>query len=399
MSQSNRYLSKIAAVLRRGRPLYPPDRFATVYSEVVGGRPFVRLWFLTRGCTYDRRGLCTMCNYGRGTQLDVAAVVAAVSQQLAALGDTGGTLLLSPSGSMFDELEVPPELRRTLFSLAAASRFDTVLTESRPETVSAGALKETLGILRGKNLSLEMGLESSDAWVSKWCINKGLQRSRVIESLAITHALGVRSTLNVSLGTAFLAPSEAIEDATRTARWALAAGATDVVLFPLLVREWTVLAYLYRTGSYAPTSLWSLVEVLRRLGPESASRVSIAWYRDYAAAEGRNASSMAVLAWPSSCPQCLDQVLGMLDTYRDSNAFDAVLELGEMECPCRAQWLDTVQTAPEGSIRCRVATGYESLGRSVFGDAWWEAHGAAVVAGIPEPDTHLGGGDDGSRAR
>lgn len=380
----NPFLSRVALELRRGRPAYPDDRLVTIHREVVGGRPFVRLWFLTPGCTHDRRGHCTMCNYGVGVGVRWDAVLRSVASELAALSHTAGTLLLSPSGSMFDEREVPADVRRELFGFAACTGFDRVLTESRPESVSADVLAQTIQTLRGKELALEMGLESSDSWVLRWCVNKGLELASLEAALAVAADLEVATTLNVSLGTAFLSSSEALADAVAATRWGLAAGASNVVLFPLLVRRWTVLAHLYDRGRYAPPSLWSLVEALRRLGPTLVPFVSIAWYRDYSASEGGAAASMEVAACPSTCPVCVDDVLAGLDAYRDKQSFAVVEELSRYPCECRTQWQAELTLPDPVLLAHRVRSSYEILGREVLGERWWDRYGGRVIAELPE---------------
>lgn len=380
----NPFLSRVALELRRGRPPFPADQLVTTQREVVSGRPFLRLWFMSPGCTHDRRGHCTMCNYGVGIPVSWDAVVRAVEQALESLGGIGGTLLLSPSGSMFDEREVPAEVRRALFALAADTAFDRVLTESRPESVTADVVAETVEMLCGKQFALELGLESSDPWILRWCVNKGLDLSRLPGALAVAADLGVPATLNVSLGTAFLSSVEAIEDAVATTRWGLTAGASDVVVFPLLVRRWTVLAHLHLHGRHHPPSLWSLVEVLRRLGPDLVQRVSIAWYRDYAELDGGAAASMAVLARPTTCPVCENHVLSRLDEYRASQSFEVIEDLVQFRCACREIWSAELAAAETRPLTERVPAEYEDLGREVLGDAWWQRHGADVLAGVPQ---------------
>jgi radical SAM enzyme (TIGR01210 family) len=379
----NPFLSRVALRLRHGRPAFPSDRLTTIHHEVVGGRPFVRLWFLTEGCTHDRRGHCTMCNYGIGTPVRWDAVVDAVAEDLAVLDGANGTLLLSPSGSMFDEREVPADIRRELFALAARSSFEQVLCESRPESLTEAVVAETTSILPGKQFALEMGLESSDPWVLRWCVNKGLELATLRDALVMAARHGVPTTLNVCVGTAFLTVRESIEDALAAVRWGLGAGASDIVLFPLLVRDWTVLAHLHRQGLYEPPSLWSLVDVLGQLGPDLAPKVSIAWYRDYSEADGGAPASMAVRARPGTCPRCEDAVLGSLDAYRDSQDFAEVAALVGIHCACRIAWLDERAEVPSDPLEQRVGAQYAALGRELLGEAWWERHGVRVLGEIP----------------
>ena len=381
--RGNPFLSRVALMVRAGRPLLPAHPLVTLQSEVVGGRPFVRLWFITMGCSHDRQGHCTMCNYGRGHTAAPAAVEGAVSEAIRSLATTGGTLLMSPSGSMFDDREVAPDLRRALWALARDSAFDRVLTESRAELVNERVVREARSILAGKELAIEIGLESSDPWILRHCVNKGLELDTVDRAIERSRELDVPLTVNVSLGTAFLTPAEAVDDAVATVRWALDAGATDAVVFPLLVRRWTVLGHLFEHGRHEQTSLWALVEVLMRLGPAAASRVSIAWYRNYdAQLTDQPSHPLSVVAAPTTCPRCETVVLRGLDDYRDSGEFATILQLDAHSCPCHDEWRRRVESPAEAPLRDRVRTDYAALAKEVLGETWWRQHGVEVLAAL-----------------
>ena len=118
----------------------------------------------------------------------------------------------------------------------------------------------------------------------------------------------IPSIANVMLGSAFLSPREAIEDTVETVRWAIEQGTDSAVIFPAHVKQWTLLEWLWERGLYSPPSLWSLVEVLARIGSQLASRVSISWYKVYTQeSEGGELNSlddMWYLRSPSTCVVC-----------------------------------------------------------------------------------------------
>lgn len=370
----NPFLSTVCARLRRDRPAFGEGANVTVGHEVVDGVPFVRLWFRTTGCTYDRQGLCTMCNYGAGDELPATIV-----DDLRAAVETAGitaeaTVLVSPSGSMFDPREVPDHVRIEVLRVVAGSPARTVLCETRPETVTRARMEEFASILGDKAGVVELGLESADPWALRWLINKKLDLGTFRSAVGICHDSGLRVLANVSLGTAMLSPSAAIRDAERAVRWAIEAGTDACVVFPLQVREWTLLAWLWRHGRYAPVSLWSLIEVLRAVGREFPGRVSAAWYRDYNAMDDAASASMPILASPATCPECLPSVLEALDGYRDSSDPAVLDRLAGAGCNCRTEWLRSLDDPP-----IDVADTYQAIGRDVLGDAWWSANGDAVL--------------------
>ncbi len=378
-ADKNPFLSTICAHLRRDRLAFGPGGDVTVGRETVDGTPFVRLWFRTTGCTYDKQGQCTMCNYGVGSHLPVTVVDDIRSALATAQVDSATTVLVSPSGSMFDPREVPDQIRAAILEAVAECPAGTVLCETRPETVTRDRMEEFASILGNKAGAIEMGLESADPWVLRWLVNKRLDLDDFRDAIRTCHAAGLRVLVNVTLGTAMLGPAAAIRDAERTVRWAMGEGADACIVFPLQVREWTLLSWLWRQRRYTPVSLWSLVEVLRRTGADFPGRVSTAWYRDYNASDELASVSMPILASPTTCPQCAGPVLEALDRYRDTTDARVLDRLVEVGCPCRADWLRTLDDPPVD-----VAGMYEALGGDILGETWWSAHGAAVLQDLED---------------
>ncbi|MDR0415766.1 MAG: hypothetical protein LBH76_00330 [Propionibacteriaceae bacterium] len=346
--------------------------------ETVDGRAFVRVWFRTEGCAFDKQGLCTMCNYGAGDGVPpdiVDQVRAALAANPVA---AAATVLISPSGSMFDRREVPADLRQALLSVVAQTPAAAVICETRSETVSAAAMRDFKAGLPGKTPVIEMGLESSDPWVLRWCVNKRLDPAEFADAVRVCDQAGVKTLANVALGSAFLSPAAALRDAITTAQWAVDAGVGGCVLFPLHVREWTLLGWLWRQGLYKPPSLWSLIEVLRAVKPRRPGQLSTAWYRDYHEGHPVEKAALPILASPTTCPACVDSVLALLDDFRDSGnvaAFDALLA---DPCACRQEWADGL--GEPGVDLGHVAECYKAIADGLMPERWWDGHGEGLVA-------------------
>src|SRR5438105_2907584 len=112
---ANPFLSKVNTALRRGRPSTPETLNYTVWSGPGEEHLYAAVWFRTRGCRFDYRGQCTMCDYWVSTLPSADQMVQSCREALATLTSVPATLLVSPSGSMFDEWEVPAEARRGIF--------------------------------------------------------------------------------------------------------------------------------------------------------------------------------------------------------------------------------------------------------------------------------------------
>lgn len=356
----NPYLSRVIAEVRAKRPPLPrAEPYGYRYLRVPYG-DMAWVWFITHGCVWDA---CTMCDYGKGPVVTAAEMVAAVEKGLAALDRRVAVLVVSPSGSMLDPREVPPAARRQIFALMArVPETKLILVETRADTITTGVLTEYRAALPGAVIGIQMGLETASAWIERYCVNKGSQTARFARAAQLIAQHDIAVAANVSVGTAFLSPAEAIADAERAVRWALGNGVDQVMLFPLHVKPHTLLAELYHIDVYRAPSLWALVEVLRRLGPELASKTNLSWYRFE--------SPAAVIASPTSCEKCRERVLACLDEYRASLSYHWVEELCRMDCLCKTAWEHSL-VMPTRALPDRVIEAYDLLSRRLYLQPLW----------------------------
>lgn len=374
----NSLLTKVMVHLRRDRPFL--DRDQTEYVRIdrsMGGR-FAQLWFLTRGCTWDRRGACTMCNYGVSRHVASDEMVEFVRAGLDSIVGPVDELYASPSGSLLDPIEVPPEARDRI--LALVNEFDVAKFsfETRAETISEDAVQDLIRLLPGKRIAVGFGLESANAWVLRYCINKPDQPAALRVAARLLREVGIEVYANVSLGPVFLTASESIADTVNSVEWALANGADIALVFPTQVKPFTLPAWLLERGRYRPPSLWSLIEVLNSIDASLVPRVTISWYRsDYGEDPG-------VIASPTTCPVCEADVLAALDRFRADPSPDSVSRFDALSCACRIEWRRSVDAQPELSLPDRVIRHYETLVREFRLEDWWIANADSVTAGVTQ---------------
>jgi radical SAM enzyme (TIGR01210 family) len=311
-----------------------------------------------------------MCNYGAGPPVTAKEMVdfarrGLLSEHL----DERTMVLVSPSGSMFDPWEVPVKARESIFNLVRETPCWCYHCETRAETLTEDGVRRCAEILAGKEVCIELGLESADPWVLKYCINKGLSLDTYRQGVALLRKHHLVPLANVIVGVTFLSPREAVEDAVRAVRWALANGVERCVVFPVHVKRYTLAEWLWQRGLYAPPSLWSLVEVLATLGRELSNRVTISWYKAYFGEyAGRDQSlGKVMLSSPTTCPDCLPTVMGILDAYRDTRDFELVTQLVNLDCRCKRQWRASLESQEQTELQDRVARHYEAIGQGIFG--------------------------------
>lgn len=376
----NVLLNIIGAELRKSRPEVSREYTFFNRTEPSKGKNYVEVWFRTRGCRHDYQGGCTMCNYGVGDIVHPRAMVSYVYDALKAIDVPVYELLISPSGNMLDSWEVPDEARSQIYKLVSNFPCDTFLIETRAETIDAKRVEQLVSQVPEKTLGIEIGLESAVPWILKYCVNKDMSLEEYSSAIKILAEHNVRSYANVSLGTAFLSEAEAIKDAVFTTNWAFEQGTDVCVVFPLHVKPYTLLHWLWENNMYTPISLWSLVEVLKLLGPDLCSKTEISWYKSYFGEEHSNEKWIS--ASPTTCPECIDQVMPLLDQYRDMQSYETVLELDSYSCECHDRWRKQISFFSSNGIQERVARIYDEIPLNIFGIDWWSKNKEHLVSDI-----------------
>lgn len=380
MLTANTLLKHGNATIRARRPLESADWNYTIRRQKVTMDPrpsparlLTYIFFRTAGCRYDRAGECTMCNYGAAEKQSAGQIVANVRDALAQHSDYDA-LGITPLGNMFDTMEVPQAARSAIIDLAADQPGSIFSCESRPETLTAPAIGDAVTRLRGKRFYLNLGLEAAHSWVQANCVGKSLGAGAFDAATALLRDVGAFPVANVLLGAPFLTQQETIDSAVGTIRWALCHGSHLCVLFPANVKGWTLLDWLSDRGMFAVPSLWSLVEVLARLGPEMTRSVVLSWYAMTPTEPRRRLrQSDPLRVSPTTCAACAEKVTAGLDRFNNDGDFAIVTELRAIACGCREQWLDGLKTAQVRPLIVRVTEAYEAIGADLLGADRWAA--------------------------
>lgn len=321
-------------------------------------------WFMTGGCSWDQQGGCTMCNYGKGVAISESDTLEAIKTAVESLPKDIVELFLSPSGSFLDNREVPASTRSKILDIANNSNVKFFAFETRAEFVTEELLKELRENVVGKKIGVEIGLESSNSFIRNYCINKGNELEDFTKAANLIKKYGFECIANVSLGTPFLNPKEAKEDTVNTVKWALNNGVDTVVIFPMHVKPYTLLEWLYKNDYYEPPSLWLLINTLYEIGEELIDRVDISWYRN------GYEDKRKVIASPTTCECCLDKIYDMLDEYRKTRDFSIVREMQFFHCSCREKE-PMVKFKEKEFLVDRVMRLYSILAEAFDSSEWW----------------------------
>lgn len=362
--ETNPFLTLIMQHVRKDRPPLSLDQPYFTRVEQVPAGNYVEVWFLTRGCSWDRSGGCTMCNYGAGPALAPRQTISSISRALDEISIEPNELMVSPSGGMWDEREVSASVRLATYDLVSKVKPGRFFVETRAETVTPDRVEEFRAAFPALPLAVEVGLESSSDPVLRFCVNKGTGVEGFRCASDQLKPLGIQLYANVSLGTAFLTPEEAVHDAVTSTRWALRNGADRVVVFPLHIKPYTLLDVLAQHGHYEAVSLWDLVEMLVQLGPAYSSKVEIAWYKSYYDTPKKIRRS------PSGCQACSPMLLSALDRYRATQDFGHIQSLSDNRCKC-SRTMNGHSVSGE-DIGARILTSYSFLANTLGLERQWQ---------------------------
>lgn len=373
--QPNRFLSRIKRELMQDSR--PPDKVAGYYTVPVcyEGLPYDLpfVYFVNHGCSYDLAGACIECNFGRGERIPDEQLVAHVSEVISHF-QGWPAIYVTPSGSMFDDAEVPERVRREVFALLHAAGFSFVATECRAEFLTEEKIQQVLSILGDRvEFEIGLGLESANDWVRRNCINKMLSLEKFVDAVDLCHRCGAKVYAHVLVKPPFLNEFEAIEDAIETATWAFEHDVDRLGFALTNIKGGTVTQWLAARGSYRPPFYWSIIQILLALREEWLSRVGLFGFD----------SAVHIEQPVSNCPQCTPHIRSLLQTFCYTKDVKFLQQAETYPCPCKAVWLEEIRR-PSLSLRDRVHRSYEDLGRDILGYEWWQSHREGVLAALWE---------------
>lgn len=356
MNSSN-ILKKITYEIYKKRPMMPEDQRTNYRIERANGGLLCDLWFLTRGCTHDASGGCTMCNYGKGGRHINEKIILEELERIAEkLPWEFEDFLLTSSGSLLDEGEVPLEFRKKLIPILKKVRAKRVIIETRADTITDSGLQFVKEVVPEAEKYIEIGVESTDDWILKYCINKGSTFRIFQQAAKKIHDSGFLVTANLGLGAPFLNERASVRSTVQSIRDVMLEGADSIVLFPYHVKRGTLVDVMYQSGMYTPVSLWALAEVLSHFSEEELSRIQISWYKDYFGEE-----KSYIYQSPGTCPACEKEVIRLLDQFRDGEGIVSVRKLSRMTCGCKEKWRERMAGQKEEIELEKVQEDYRRL--------------------------------------
>ncbi len=225
--------------------------------------------FRTTGCSWNRASGCTMCGYYTDTNPDITQKD--LTDQFQELSDkySGEEIVkIYTSGSFFDEDEIPQEFALKVLNFLDAEK---VVVETRPQFITEDRLQRCSSEV--KKLELAIGLESSNNFVLKNCINKGFRLENYLEKRDLIFENQSLLRTYLLLKPPFLTEKEAMKD-LKDSILRVSHPGNIISINPVNIQRGSLLEKLWNERTYRPAWLWSLLKVISEVDDIDSTVIS-----------------------------------------------------------------------------------------------------------------------------
>jgi len=320
----------------------------------------------TRGCRSHLNGGCTMCDYGH---LDNLTETEQKKQAILALNHIEKSNLKYPElylfnltsiGSFFDVGEIQISLRKYIFERIAdnrsKSKYIWFITESRLEYINEENVKEMINIL-GEDINIEIGFgfESSNKLIQEGCINKRFPENYK-DKIRLLKSYNIILDCHIIIKPPFLTEMEAIDDTVKSTRYIFDNDLADLaIVMAMNEKPLTLVGKLISKGKYELPSIWSVVEIIKRLGPDICSETRFFGF----------ITNNAEVKTVKGCNECSDKIMPtILNFTGDVKEFHDIIKTADsIDCKCKREWKQKIKFKPKSTLAERIATGIDELAK------------------------------------
>ena len=288
-------LKKLNKQIRNKRPILSTDEICSTF--ITGD--LLEIGFLSKQCRNDQSGSCLMCDYGYMNKMDsIDNYIKEMKDILAEHSYGIDYLLLCTNGSFFDSYQIPKDLLTAILIEAQNSSIPNIIIETHYNDITREKLNLIYRIIH-KPITIEMGLETINQKYQDTLFMKDIDLKKYLATIQLIKEYNYNIELNIMLGLPFLSPKQQMEDAIETIEWTVQHDCFPV-LFPINIKYYTFLRYLYDNNNYEPISLWLVIMVLDKISDKALENIVIAWYGNR---DESYADSFPTIM-PQSCSLC-----------------------------------------------------------------------------------------------
>lgn len=323
----NKYLTREIWKMRKN---IKTEAETPVVSLVKVENKTYQLLFMSCGC----ENACTFCNYGFDYNLTIDMVKPELEKIDLKKFDIV-ELELEANGSFLSEREIPYDLFLESLSFVSNKNIPVITMETHYNTITERKIQDIRRILgQDQEIHFELGFESVNEDVRK-IYNKDIDIGKYLEVTRLCEKYGIGLQVNVLLGAPFLNREEQIQDCIDTLKFIYEEmpKGTHAVLFPINIKNNTMLKYWQDIGVYDQISSWEFVELLHRISEKYLDRFTIAWWGNRG-----NAFTKGIIQHPKTCEKCRDRLMKFyVDFYCNWNPYyrkKILDEIWKTRCDC-----------------------------------------------------------------
>lgn len=264
----------------------------------------------TCGC----ENACTFCNYGFEYNLTLERVKPELEKINLEDFDIS-ELELVANGSFLSEREVPYDLFLEILHWVAHKNIPCVTIETHYKTVTEAKIRKIREILgEEQEISFEFGFESVAEDV-RAIYNKDIDLGEYLTIVKLCEKYGITLQINVLLGAPFLNREEQIQDCLDSLNFIFSSmpKETMAVLFPINIKENTMIKHWQDIGVYKQISSWEFVELLYRIPEKYLDRIAIAWWGNR---KNINAPE-STIQYPRTCKKCKGRLIEFYTEFQE----------------------------------------------------------------------------------
>lgn len=299
----NEYLTRQIWKMRKNivtRPGTPVVSLNEVKKKVY------QLLFTSCGCD----NACTFCNYG----FDYDLTLEMVKPELIKINLEDydiDVLQLESNGSFLSEREIPYDLFIEALKFVSHRNIPEIEIETHYRTITEKKLQDIRKILGDdQEIYFELGFESAAENV-RAIYNKDIDINEFLKTAKLCKKYNIGILVNLLLGCPFLTREEQIQDVLDSLDFVFQnmPEETMCVLFPINIKENTMLKHWQDIGVYDQISSWEFVELLHRIPETYLDKLTIAWF-----GTRENTFTKGISQFPKTCSKCRDR---LIDFYVD----------------------------------------------------------------------------------
>lgn len=288
-----------------------------------------RIVLLTSGCTVASCTMCPLPNEAIDPNLRCIKETNIIEQFDGSFRvkkiDDYDVVTIYTNGNFFVDQEVSPKARQHIYQQISKSRAKILIVESLPQFITKDIITEAQTHLGDKQLSVSIGLQSSDDLVRELAINSTTTKQAFEQAIDLLHKANYRYAAFLMVKPPFLTEQEAITDAVNSVKYLNDLDILDPMLCATKVGPNTVVDLLAKDGKFSPPWLWTVIEILRQLqtiAPTSKPIIATSLLQ-----HDRNVN----FACPQNCNKCSQPILDAMQTYNMTRNLEPLLQI---HCDC-----------------------------------------------------------------